>query len=433
MRSKLALPARSRCRGGAEFRRESYTATEGDFQSYGAGAYATANPLYTQTAPGVFAATGTSTRSFAPAASGYGGTSPKYAGTSHQNSYGVYVGAEADVTKQLTMGIAGRYEHYDLFGGAVVGKLNAIYHVTDEFALRGTVGTGFHAPTPGQNNTAVLTTNFLAGQAVQVGTFPVTSDVAQFFGAKPLSPEKSRNFGFGFVFEPTSDLTLTVDAYQIKVTNRIFISKAFEVSAANIAALPELASVGVGGNVQFFTNSLDIRTRGVDVVGSYRTDLAGGKLNLTLAYNHNRNKVTKFDPDTLGNAQRVDAENLGTEAPSISRATGQWATSPSVRLAATSAHGALRAIIRTRRSARRSRPDLDVSYTFMDNFKLTVGGNNIFNTKPDRIKASTSNPIYTVTNSTADGQLYPRNGGPFGFNGGLLVRPRQREVLIRAA
>jgi iron complex outermembrane receptor protein len=405
--------------GGAEFRRESYTATEGDFQSYGAGPYATANPLYTQTAPGVFADTGTSTRSFAPAASGYGGTSPKYAGTSHQNSYGVYVGAEADVTKQLTMGIAGRYEHYDSFGGAVVGKLNAIYHVTDEFALRGTVGTGFHAPTPGQNNTAVLTTNFLAGQAVQVGTFPVTSDVAQFFGAKPLSPEKSRNFGFGFVFEPTSDLTLTVDAYQIKVTNRIFISKAFEVSAANIAALPELASVGVGGNVQFFTNSLDIRTRGVDVVGSYRTDLAGGKLNLTLAYNHNRNKVTKFDPDTLGNAQRVDAENLAPKHRL--NLQGNWTMGNFSIGAAGRYFGSWRVesdypdqVFGAKVTA-----DLDVSYTFMDNFKLTVGGNNIFNTKPDRIKASTSNPIYTVTNSTADGQLYPRNGGPFGFNGGF--------------
>ena len=405
--------------GGAEFRRESYTSTEGDFQSYGAGPYATANPLYRQISPGVYEATGTSTRSFAPAASGYGGTSPKYAGTNHQNSYGVYVGAEADITKQLTMGIAGRYEHYDTFGGAVVGKLNAIYHVTDEFALRGTVGTGFHAPTPGQNNTAVLTTNFLAGQAVQVGTFPVTSDVAQYFGARPLRPEKSRNFGFGFVFEPTSDLTLTVDAYQIKVTNRIFISRAFVVGAADIAALPELASVGVGGNVQYFTNSLDIRTRGVDVVGNYRTDLAGGKLNLTLAYNHNRNKVVRFDAATFGEAQRIDAENLAPKHRLNLQAN--WSLGDFSFGAAGRYFGSWRAEsdYPGQEFGAKVTADMDVSYTFMDNFKLTVGGNNIFNTKPDRIKASTSNPIYTLTNSTADGQIYPRNGGPFGFNGGF--------------
>jgi len=66
-----------------------------------------------------------------------------------------------------------------------------------------------------------------------------------------------------------------------------------------------------------------------------------------------------------------------------------------------------------------------VSYTFMDNFTLTVGGNNIFNTKPDRIKASPDNRIYTLTNSLADGQIYPRNGGPFGFNGGFwYIRAR---------
>lgn len=411
--------------GGAEFRRESYTSTEGDFQSYGAGPYAKPNPLFTQTSPGVYAPTGEFTASYDPAASGYGGTAPKYAGTNHQNSYGVYVGAEADLTKKLTMGVAGRYENYDSFGGALVGKLNAIYHVTDEFALRGTVGTGFHAPTPGQSNTQVLTTNFLGGNSVQVGTFPVTSEVAQFFGAQPLKPEKSTNFGAGFVFQPTNALTLTVDAYQIKVRNRIFISKAFVVSAANIVALPELASVGLGGNVQYFTNSLDIRTRGIDVVGSYRTDLGEGKLNLTLAYNHNRNKVTKFDSAAIGTSQIVDAENLAPKHRLNVQAN--WTLGAFSVGAAGRYFGSWRAetdypgqLFGAKVTA-----DLDMSYTIAKHYTLTVGGNNIFNTKPDRVAASTSNPIFTATNSLGDGQIYPRNGGPFGFNGGFwYVRAR---------
>ncbi|WP_292947963.1 TonB-dependent receptor [Novosphingobium sp.] len=416
--------------GGAEFRRETYTSTEGDPQSYGAGAYAVSYDLYVQTAPGVYAPSIVNgaierTRSFAPAASGYGGTSPAYAGTSRQNSYGFYIGAEADVTKELTLGAAGRYEHYDSFGGRFVYKFNGIYHVTDAFALRGTVGSGFHAPTPGQNNTAVLTTNFLGGNSVQVGTFPVTSQVAQYFGARPLKPEKSTNFGFGFVFQPTSALTLTVDAYQIKVTDRIFISRAFVVDAADIAAQPELASVGIDGNVQYFTNSLDIRTRGVDVVGSYRTDLAGGKLNLTLAYNYNRNKVTRFDPQAIGNAQITDAENLAPKHRLNLQGNwtkGNWSFGAAGRLfgnwrAETDYPGQL--------FGAKVTADMDVSYTFMDNFTLTVGGNNIFNTKPDRIKASNDNRIYTLTNSLADGQIYPRNGGPFGFNGGFwYIRAR---------
>ncbi|WP_292928220.1 TonB-dependent receptor [Novosphingobium sp. PASSN1] len=413
--------------GGAEFRRESYTATEGDFQSYGAGPYAIPHDLYAETAPGsgVFTQLEEQTASYDPAASGYGGTAPTYAGTNSQKSWGVYVGAEADITKQLTLGAAGRYEHYDSFGGRFVYKFNGIYHVTDELALRATVGSGFHAPTPGQNNAQVLTTNFLAGQSVQVGTFPVTSAVAQYFGAKNLKPETSTNFGFGFVFQPTSALTLTVDAYQIKVSDRIFISKSFVVSAADIANLSELASVGVGGNVQYFTNSLDIRTRGVDVVGSYRTDLAGGKLNLTLAYNYNKNKVTKFDPASIGLAQRVDAQNLAPKHRL--NLQGNW-TSGNFSIGAAGRYfGQWRAETDYpgQQFGAKVTADMDVSYTFMDNFTLTVGGNNIFNTKPDRVKASPSNPIYTLTNSTGDGQIYPRNGGPFGFNGGFwYIRAR---------
>jgi iron complex outermembrane receptor protein len=225
----------------------------------------------------------------------------------------------------------------------------------------------------------VLTTNFLAGQAVQVGTFPVTSAVAQYYGAQNLKPEKSTNFGFGFVFQPTSALTLTVDAYQIKVTDRIFISRSFVVDAADVVAQPELASVGVGGNVQFFTNSLDIRTRGVDVVGSYRSDLAGGKLNLTLAYNHNRNKVTKFDAATLGAAQKSDAENLAPKHRLNLQAN--WSLGDFSIGAAGRYFGKWRveSDYPGQEFGAKVTADLDVSYSFMENFKLTVGGNNIFN------------------------------------------------------
>ena len=191
-----------------------------------------------------------------PAASGYGGTSPTFAGSDSEFSWGVYGGAEADVTEQLTLGAAVRYEHYESFGGTTVFKVNGKYDFSDAFSVRGTVGTGFHAPSPGQNNAQVLTTNFLFGQSVQVGTYPVTSEIAQYFGAESLKPAKATNYGLGFVFTPAGNTTLTVDAYSIKVRDRIFISQPFFVTAADIVALPALASVGVGGTVQYFTNSL---------------------------------------------------------------------------------------------------------------------------------------------------------------------------------
>lgn len=403
--------------GGAEYRKESYTATQGDPQSYGAGPYAVPHPLYVQTAPGVYRATGTFTDAESPAASGYGGTSPTYAGKHDQASYGVYAGAETDITEAFSAGAAARYEHYDSFGSAWVGKLNGIYHVNDQFSIRGTVGSGFHAPTPGQSNTQVLTTNFIAGNSVQTGTFPVTSSVAQYFGAKALKPEKSTNFGLGFVFQPTSAVTLTVDAYNIKVTDRIFISRTFKVKAADIVARPELASVGVDGEVQYFTNSLDTRTQGVDIVGSYRTDVADGNLNLTLAYNFNQNKVTKYDKAAIGPNQIVDAENLAPHHRLNLQAN--WKRDALALNAAGHYYSSWRAEsdYPGQEFGSKFTVDLDASYTFAEKYTVTVGANNVLNTYPDKIAASSSNPIFVLTNSTADGQVYPRNGGPFGANG----------------
>jgi iron complex outermembrane recepter protein len=402
---------------GAEYRRESYTQTEGDVQSYGAGPFAR-QTLYNFVSAGVYAPTGI-TVSFNPAASGYGGTSPQTAGTTRQSNIAAYVGAETDITDSLSAGIAGRYENYNTFGGAFVGKFNALYKFNDIFSIRGTVGTGFHAPSPGQSATEILTTNFIAGNQVQTGTYQVDSPIAQRFGAKPLKPERSTNFGLGFVIEPSNSLTITMDAYSIKVRNRIGITRSFSVSAADIAAVPALAAVGLGGDVNYFTNGFDTKTSGVDAVISYRSDFLGGKLNTTLAYNYNKSIVTKFDPIVISDAQRSDIANVaprnrivlssGWQSGNFSLNTrtnyySSWSTQndyPGQRFGA------------------KFTSDLDVSYTFADHYTLTLGANNLFNTKPDRIAPTAANPIYALTNSTADGQIYPRSGGPFGINGGF--------------
>ncbi|MBS0395006.1 MAG: TonB-dependent receptor [Proteobacteria bacterium] len=424
--------------GGAEFRRESYTATPGDFQSYGAGPYAAPHPLYTQVSPGVYQLVGTSTDCTAtgavctaaesPAASGYGGTSPTYAGTHTQNSHGIYLGLEGDLTKDLSMGAAARFEDYSSFGSATVGKLNALWHVNEVVALRGTVGTGFHAPSPGQNNAQVLTTSFVQGASLQQGTFPVTSTVAQFYGAKALKPERSTNFGVGVVLKPTNDLTATIDLYKINVRDRIFISKSYTVTAANITALPELAAVGEGGTVQYFTNALDTTTKGIDFVGTYHTDMAGGKFNLSLAYNYNKSEATNYDPATIATYQVIDIEHLApnhraTLSANWSRGGltfnlrenyfGSWVDANDYP----TAHDALGNVTAGQQFGAKATTDFDVSYRFLDHYTVTVGGSNIFNTYPDKVMNTPDNPIFTLTGGTLDGQVYPRNGGPFGMNG----------------
>ncbi len=410
--------------GGAEYRREQYEATAGDEQSYAAGPFAS-QALFVQTAPGVYTRSLTTagapeTATQSPGASGYGGTSPASANKYKQSNYGVYVGAEADVIDALTLGVAGRYEHYDTFGSAYVGKLSALYRVTEGFSVRGTVGTGFHAPSPGQNNVQILTTNFVAGNQVQTGTYPVTSPIAQYYGSRSLKPEKSTNFGAGFILTPVSAVTLTVDGYSIKVRNRIGITQNFSVTAADVAAEPALAAVGVGGVVNYFTNGFDTRTNGVDAVGSYRTNLAGSPLNLTLAYNYNKSKVIRSVPGTISAAQIINVSNLAPRHRAIFSAG--WRVGDISVNARQNFYSSWRneTDYPGQKFGAKFTTDFDVSYTLAERYTLTLGAYNLFNEYPDRISPTTANPIFDLTESTADGQIYPRTGGPFGINGGFL-------------
>ena len=401
---------------GGEFRRETYTQTEGDVQSYAAGPFAVQN-LYTLQTGGTYVFDSQVTKPVG--ASGYGGTSPTFAGSRSQQSYALYAGAETDISDTFSIGAMGRFERYNTFGSAFVAKGNFRWEVADIFAIRGTAGTGFHAPSPGQNNTAILTTTFVGGDQVQVGTYPVTSNIAQYYGAQSLRPERSTNFGLGFVLTPSDAFSLTVDAYSIKVTNRIGISQNFFVTAADLAAEPALQAVGLGGAVNYFTNGFDTRTRGVDVVGSWRGDVAGGRTNLTLAYNYNKSTVPRFDPNVIGAAQII---NIGNLAPNHrANLTATWQKDGFALTLREAYYGSWREEVGYpgQKFGARFTTDIDVSYTFMEHYTLSVGASNLFNAYPDRVANSPDNRIFLSTNSLADGQIYPNAGGPFGFNGGL--------------
>lgn len=400
---------------GAEYREEEYEKTVGDLQSYGAGPYAR-QPLYNLVEPGVYAAANVVTQS--PAASGYGGVSPNFAGTRSQDNYGIYAGAETDLTEKLSAGVAVRFEDYSTFGSTVVGKINALYRATDTLSLRATMGTGFHAPSPGQNNTQIVTTNFQAGNAVQTGTYPVSSEIAKFYGATSLSPEESVNLGIGFVYEPIDNLTLTVDGYSIDVEDRIGISQSFTVTAANLASLPALATVGINGVVNYFTNGFDVRTRGIDAIGTYNTGWLDGDLALSLAYNYNRNEVTDFNPAVINAARRSQIENLAPKDRVV--ASGSWSKGGWTLNARANYFGSWSDLVSWpsgQRFGGKILTDLDASYTFADQYTLTIGANNLTDEYPDKIAPSASTPIYALTNSLIDGQVYPRSGGPFGMNG----------------
>jgi iron complex outermembrane receptor protein len=436
---------------GAEYRKERYGQTEGDPQSYGAGPFAAPQPLFDEVAPGVFvptpytaltcpvfdpAADPVPTQCIipgrAPGASGYGGTSPTYAGSWSQWSWGAYGDVEADVTDKLSMGIAGRYEHYNTFGGSFVYKVNGIYKVSPGFSVRATIGTGFHAPSPGQSHDAILTTNFVGGVQVQTGTYPVDSPISRFYNSTTLKPEKSHNYGAGVILKPTSTLTMTIDGYIIDVKNRIGISQNFTVTAADVAAEAALNAVGIGGAINYFTNGYDTSTKGIDFVGTWRGRLLDGNTTATLAYNYNKSKVEKFDAGVISQGQIINVSHL---APNH-RATlsANWSRGPFAVNARENYYGwwanavdyctgqlttGCKLPTGYQKFGARLTTDLDVSYTFMDHYTLTLGANNLFNTYPEKIAHSAVNPVYASTLSLDNGSVYPRSGGPFGINGGF--------------
>lgn len=390
--------------GGFEYRKETYSLGVSDFQAYAQGG-----------------------------ASGYGGVSPSQAGSFSQNNYAFYTGAETDITTNFTVGLAGRYERYNTFGSATVGKINARYEFVPGYAIRASLGTGFHAPSPGQQHNSTLTTNFIGGNSIQTGTFPVDSAASKYYGAKPLTPEKSTNFGVGFTAKPLTGLSMTVDYYNIKVRNRIFITQSFTVSQADLTASPALNTIfgGVpGANVSYFTNGLSTLTRGVDVVASYATPLSGGNLNLTLAYNHNENKVTSFNANVINGSQIADIANLAPH--DVAHFSANYTTGPLSFTARENYYGSWVNAVDYGNSAgtaganggplqkfgARATTDLDLTYTFDKKFAITLGANNVFNTFPDKLN-SNSQQIFPITGGGGDGQVYPRNGGPFGLNGGF--------------
>jgi iron complex outermembrane recepter protein len=270
--------------GGLEWREETFEIFNGDQASFEIG------PLASQ--------------GFLIGSNGFPGFSPRDAGEFSRSNYAAYVDLEADLTERFLLATAMRFEDFEDFGTTTNWKLTGRFQVTDAFALRGAVSTGFRAPTPGQSNVRAVTTQFINGELRDTATLPPTNPVARRFGGQPLQPEESSNISFGGVFRH-DDWLLTVDAYRIKVDDRIAQSQNFTLSDADRAAL---VAQGVRdaislSSVRFFINDFDTTTEGVDLVGSYESDHFGGQTTYSLAMNWNRTEVTKFSPDIIGEAR----------------------------------------------------------------------------------------------------------------------------------
>jgi iron complex outermembrane receptor protein len=273
---------------GGEYRNENYKIVPGELQSYLNGPFSAA-PFNAAGGSQVFP-----------------GFRPANATDVSRDSFAGYLELDADLSDSLTVQLAGRYEHFSDFGDTINGKAAARYEVFDGVALRGSISTGFRAPSLAQQSFATTSTNNVGGVLIEVGTFPVSSPVAIALGAQPLEPEKSLNIGGGVTFTPVSGLSITADYYNIAIKDRITLTE--NLQGADVLALLTTAGVTGVSSARFFINGIDTRTTGLDIVASYRVPEFGlGKFRVSVGYNLNNTKITDRRVFSGFTAQRLFA------------------------------------------------------------------------------------------------------------------------------
>lgn len=399
---------------GTEVRNENFRIFPGDVASYVAGP---------------FAANGA-----APGAQVFPGFKPANAVDVSRSSYAGYVELDADVTDALSVQGAGRYEHYTDFGDTLNGKLAARLQLFPGVALRGSVSTGFRAPSLAQQYFSTTSTNstFVNGVAtlLDVLTVPVSNPVAVALGSKPLQPEKATNFGGGITVDPIPGFSVTADYYNIKIRDRVLLTE--NLTGTSVVSL--LTAAGIPGvtSARFFVNGADTKTEGVDVIGTYRLpDWGVGTIRLTAGFNYNVQSITRraslpslpgvilygrAESLRLTNGQPKSKINIGVDYDNgpigITARTNRYGSvlsaGGSTDLSVAAGQGAGDYWLTPRWVT-----DIEVRVKPVQGIELAVGADNAFDVYPTRA------PVGGVYGN--NGYFLPYSSlSPFGFNGRFL-------------
>ena len=384
---------------GLEYRNEGFEVVEGQRESYQIG------PLAGQ--------------GFSAASNGFSGFGQLTAGEWNRANVAAYLESEVRPLKHWLLALAVRGEDFDDFGQTFNYKVATNIGVTDFLEdanmiandemilkLRGSYSTGFRAPTPGQQNTFNVTTefNFEKNDLVNNGTIPSTNPAVEVVTGKEdnsLDPETSKNFTSGFTFE-MRDINLTVDLFDVRMKDRLALSQDF---ALNEEQKVDLLKAGVtsAANLQefrFFTNDFDTTTQGVDVVLTVPVP----KGDVIAVYNRTETTVTDHNPATLDDLRIKELEeNLPQQRASLTvtqSITSQWSV-----LGRGSYYGDWYDSEDGETYTGKVLFDLESSYLASTGLIITLGVQNILNTYPDE------NP--------GSGNIGNQYGqfSPFGFNG----------------
>ena len=381
---------------GLEYRDEGFEIIEGERESHQIG------PLAAQ--------------GFTAASNGFSGFSPVAAGKWYRSNVAMYVETEIRPIDPLLIALAVRGEQFEIFGSTLNYKAAANYKLTETMRLRGSYSTGFRAPTPGQQNTFNITTeyDFAKGDLVNKGTIPSTNPAVDVVTGKEdnsLDPETSNNFTGGFTVDILG-VNFTVDFFDIRLKNRLSVSQEFQLKPAQKTQLIA-AGVTSAANLetfQFFINDFSTTTQGVDAVVT--APIPNGTL--VAVYNFTNTTVTDHNPDTLDDHRiRELEENLPEHRGSLTVAqsiTDVWGVLGRASYFSgwfdSEDYNQNPGVEGTGEYTGRVIFDLETTYNFGSGLALTLGGRNILNTYPDE------NPNGASSIGNKYGQF-----SPFGFDG----------------
>jgi iron complex outermembrane receptor protein len=338
---------------------------------------------------------------------------------------GAYLELESSLTKQVLLNVAGRYEHYSDFGSRVTGKAALRVQPSKQLVLRAAASTGFRAPGLAQSFFSHVTTNFIAGNLVEIGNFPVGNPASRLFGAQPLRDETSVNLSGGVVVSPMDNFTLAVDVFHIKINHRILLGATYDAGDSVVARiLTENGFTTIGG-VQFPTNALDTKTDGIDITGNLRLPAGNGTLDLNAGANYTKNKIARVGglPPILqgtGTSFTGALDLLTTLAITEERPdwrgtlTATWSLGRFHALGRGSYYGSGRSaefggVVGEKFSAK-ALFDAEVGYRF-NQVNISVGAKNLFDTYPSRLFDLDNNNNFTFPWAVTS---------PFGYNGRYL-------------
>ena len=401
---------------GGSWLNEAYELGQGDPDSYRVGPYAVKDPHgfcnddgSSTTAGMSVIANGSSLdcanssdpvyRSVGVASNGFPGRDPRFADTYERRSIATYADVSHDVTDNLFLQGALRFEDYDDFGSELVWKLAGKLDVTDTFGIRASLGTSFRAPTPGQQSTTNVSTRLPFGEPIETGTFPAGGPIGAALGFDPLKPELADNFTIGITAE-VGDIDLTLDYFQINIADRTYLGSFRPVSTDPTAGSAysnyrALLAGGVNfaaslGGVRSFQSAFDSTSSGMDFVATTPIDWGdAGVTIVTASVNFTESAFDSPVSEISGfiNAEdRFDFENIDPNWRSV--ITARHVFDRLSLVARASYYGESddsRGGTAVQTFGGVWYADIEGQYRFNDSIRLSVGARNLFDAYPDQV------------------------------------------------